>query len=100
GPIEAASEGAGEIAMLEARLRELQRQLDEAREGDRLKQEVLATLSQEIRPPMDAVFGTAATLLGTSLAPEQRRHVEGILASSQAMMGRVSGAACDARGWA
>jgi PAS domain S-box-containing protein len=82
----------GEVELLEARVHELERQLGEAREGDRLKHEVLASLSQEIRPPMDAVFGTSATLLGSTLAPEQRRLVETIQASSQVLMDLVSDA--------
>lgn len=82
----------GELALLEARVRELQIQLDEAREGDRLKHEVLATLSQEIRPPMDVVFGTAATLLDTALAPEQRRSVQTIQNASQTLMNLVGDA--------
>ena len=81
-----------ECALLEARVNELQLQLAEAREGDRLKHEVLATLSQEIRPPMDAVFGTAATLLGTALSVDQRRLVETIQAASQTLMNLVGDA--------
>jgi PAS domain S-box-containing protein len=91
-PAQEAGADPAEVAMLEARVRELQIQIDEAREGDRLKREVLATLSQEIRPPMDAVFGTAATLLETALAPEQRRAVETIQNASQTLMNLVGDA--------
>ncbi len=80
------------ISMLEARVRELQLQLDEAREDDRLKHEVLATLSQELRPPMDAVFSTAALLHDSQLSAEQRRYVEIIQGASQTLMHLVGDA--------
>ncbi len=82
----------GDVALLEARVGELQLQLDEAREGDRMKHEVLATLSQEIRPPMDTVLGTAAELLASPLSPDQRRQIETIQSASQTLLSLVSDA--------
>ncbi len=79
-------------AMLEARVRELQTQLDEANEGERLKSEVLATLADQLRPPMDAVMGASSSLFASPLTPEQRRHVDAVRGAGQALLTLVSDA--------
>ena len=79
-------------SLLEARVRELQAQLDEAIEGERLKGEVLATLADQLRPPMDAVMGASSSLLASPLAPEQRQHVDAIRCAGQALLTLVSDA--------
>jgi CheY-like chemotaxis protein/HPt (histidine-containing phosphotransfer) domain-containing protein len=81
-----------EVALLEARVRELQIQLDEAHEGERLKGEVLATLADQLRPPMDAVMSASSSLLASSLVAEQRRQVEAIRGAGQALLTLVSDA--------
>jgi PAS domain S-box-containing protein len=80
------------LALLEARVRELQSQIDESQEGERLKGEVLATLADQLRPPMDAVMGASASLFASALAPEQRRHVDVIRGAGQALLTLVSDA--------
>ncbi|HTR98061.1 MAG TPA: response regulator [Candidatus Acidoferrales bacterium] len=98
--LEAAPAAAGsgpETAELDARLRGLKRQLEDARAIERLRGEVLATLSQELRPPMNSVLGTTAALLQTTLDGEQRRMVEQIQLASQALLSLVSDAYDHAR---
>jgi two-component system, sensor histidine kinase and response regulator len=79
-------------SMLEARIRELQAQLDEAHEGERLKGEVLATLAEQLRPSMDAVMGASSSLIASSLTPEQRHQVDVVRGAGHALLTLVSDA--------
>lgn len=76
---------AAAFAQLEARVRELQRQLADAREGDRLKQEVLATLGHEVRPPLDTLFATADLLLEAPLPVAQRDQAMALRSVAQSL---------------
>jgi PAS domain S-box-containing protein len=97
-PVVVAPGAEGEvIAALEARVRQLETELEDARETGRVKGEVLATMSHEIRQPMNGVMGMAAILGQTTLTADQRRLVEVIRSSSEALVTLVSDALDHAR---
>lgn len=58
---------------------------DAALESARLKSEFLANMSHEIRTPMNAVIGCADMLRRTKVTPEQKKFVELIIASGNAL---------------
>jgi len=70
--------------------REESRRLIEAREhaesAARAKSEFLATMSHEVRTPMNGVLGIAELLLDSQLSVDQRDYVETILRSGQALL--------------
>ena len=72
-------------------LKEGQEDLAEARDGalaaSRLKSEFLATMSHEVRTPMNGVVGMAELLLSTDLTPEQRDYAQAIQGSAEVLLG-------------
>jgi two-component system, sensor histidine kinase and response regulator len=52
----------------------------------RAKSDFLATMSHEVRTPMNGVLGLTELLLDTPLNPEQRDYVQTILTSGQALL--------------
>ncbi len=72
-----------EIKQQEAELREAR---DLAQAGDRAKGQFLATMSHEVRTPLNGIVGFTNLLLGTSLTPDQRDYAETIRASGEALV--------------
>ena len=62
---------------------------DEAVEASNLKSAFLATMSHEMRTPMQGVIGMNEMLLGTPLTGEQRDYAEQISQSSEQMLAIV-----------
>ena len=72
-----------EVKRREAELRD-SRDLAEA--GDRAKSQFLATMSHEVRTPLNGIVGFTNLLLDTQLSPEQRDYVQTIHSSGEALI--------------
>ncbi|MCC7381318.1 MAG: response regulator [Deltaproteobacteria bacterium] len=59
---------------------------DAAETANVAKSQFLANMSHEIRTPMNGVLGMAYLLQGTTMSGEQRRYVEGITRSGDALL--------------
>jgi signal transduction histidine kinase/CheY-like chemotaxis protein len=71
-------------------IRETESMLREAKEraeaGDRAKGQFLATMSHEVRTPLNGIVGFASLLLDTELTPEQQEFVATIRTSSETLI--------------
>ncbi len=81
------------VAAIEAREATIEKQShqlaaarDEALRASRVKSEFLASMSHEIRTPMNAVIGLTSVLIETDLADEQRRMLETVRTSGDALL--------------
>jgi signal transduction histidine kinase/HPt (histidine-containing phosphotransfer) domain-containing protein/ActR/RegA family two-component response regulator len=69
-----------EQLLTEARLRE------EAQSANRAKTDFLASMSHEVRTPLNGVIGMAELMLRTDLSPEQREYAETVDRSAQGLL--------------
>ena len=69
----------GKVKALHEELLRLQSDCDTARRANEAKSLFLATMSHEIREPMNGVIGMTRLLLDTPLTEEQRSYVEAVL---------------------
>ena len=72
-----------EIKRTEAELREAR---DLAQAGDRAKGQFLATMSHEVRTPLNGIVGFTSLLLETPLTSEQREYVQTIRTGGEALI--------------
>jgi PAS domain S-box-containing protein len=77
---------ASERKRLELELREAK---DAAEQAVREKNEFLATISHEIRNPMNAIIGSAGLLLETQLTPDQQQYARIVRRSAEALLAIV-----------
>ena len=75
-----------EIAMLTAELEALRQNLSEVERANEAKSTFFATMSHEIREPMNGVLGMTRLLLETPLSDEQKGYVDAVHFSGQALL--------------
>lgn len=75
-----------EIAMLTAELDALRQSLGDAERTSEAKSMFFATMSHEIREPMNGVLGMTRLLLETPLSEEQKSYVDAVHFSGQALL--------------
>lgn len=80
----------GQVAQRERAARQLAAARDAAMEASRQKSEFLATMSHEVRTPLNGVIGLNELLLGTDLSAEQHRLASGVQAASRALLGVIN----------
>jgi signal transduction histidine kinase/ActR/RegA family two-component response regulator len=73
-------------AQVQEALRQLEIAKNEAEAANRMKSEFLATMSHEVRTPMNGVLGTLALVLESRLEDEQRRLLHLAKSSADALL--------------
>ncbi len=63
---------------------------DRAEAASRAKSRFLANMSHEIRTPMNGLLGMTELLAGTELTPSQRRYVDTVRSSGEALLALLS----------
>jgi PAS domain S-box-containing protein len=75
---------------------ELQRRIsaeadrDRALDASSLKSQFVATMSHELRTPLNAIIGLGELLEGTALTERQRKYVDGITTSADALLAIIN----------
>ena len=69
---------------------ELRRAKERAEKADAAKTEFLATLSHEMRTPLNGILGLGRLLLTHGLEPAERRHVRSIMRCGGALLDQVN----------
>jgi len=64
----------------------LREALGRAEAGDRAKSQFLATMSHEVRTPLNGIIGFTSLLLETQLTPEQEEYIQIIRTSGEALI--------------
>jgi len=72
------------------RTSELREALEVAEAATRAKSDFLATMSHEMRTPLNAVIGLADALTTTPLNPEQEKHLELLIHSGQSLLSLIN----------
>ena len=75
-----------DVSETKGREAELREARDAALAGDRAKGQFLATMSHEVRTPLNGIVGFTSLLLETPLNPEQREYVQTIRMSTEALI--------------
>ena len=71
--------------------RELERARDSALDVARLKAQILANMSHEVRTPMNAIIGTTDLLRRSPLTPEQREFADQIHHGAETLLNIING---------
>jgi CheY-like chemotaxis protein len=82
----AADAGGFGLDALQGELIALRRECAAAQQANEAKSLFVATMSHEIREPMNAVIGMTRVLLETPLSEEQRGHVDAVHEAGQALL--------------
>lgn len=69
---------------------EIRRQNEVAQQAAQMKEQFIASVSHEMRTPMNAILGMSNLLLDYSLGDEQRNYINSIKQSSELLLGVVN----------
>lgn len=72
------------------KLAESQRAREVAEESARMKENFIASISHEMRTPMNAIFGMSNLLAETHLNEEQRSYIDSVKQSSEILLGVIN----------
>jgi len=75
-----------DISETQRKEQELREAKEQAEAGDHAKGRFLATMSHEVRTPLNGIVGFASLLMDTALTPEQREYVQTIRTSGEALI--------------